>query len=100
MFFYHSAKVVDYLCGQINLTLMGIFNQIVALVFKQLNLCICDLYQCACSVFLVTYKEPDCIIISCLQFTVNLYTITLSVKLAVFLLGCWPDFSVFLTFLA
>gem|GEM_PF-3675991 len=100
MFFYHSTKVVDYLCGQINLTLMGIFNQIVALVFKQLNLCIFDFYQCAGSTLAIAHKELNSIIVSRLQLTVNLYTITLSVKLAVFLLGCWPDFSVFLTFLA
>ena len=100
MFFYHSAKVVDYLCSQISLTLMGIFNQVVVLVFKQLNPCIFDFYQCAGSALVVAYKELNSIIVSRLQLTINLYTITVSIKLAVFLLGCWPDLSVFLTFLA
>lgn len=74
MFFYHSAKVIDYLCCQINLTLMGVFNQIVVLVFKQLNLCVFDFYQCAGSAFVVANKELNSIIVSRLQLTINLYT--------------------------
>ena len=100
MFFYHSAKVIDYLCCQINLTLMGVFNQVVVLVFKQLNLCVFDFYQCAGSALVVANEELNSIIVSRLQLTINLYTKTVSVKLAVFLLCCWSDLSVFLTFLA
>ena len=52
MLFYNSAKVINDLCCQIYLTLIGVFNQIVIFIFKQLYLCILDFYQCAGSILL------------------------------------------------
>lgn len=53
MLFYNSAKVINDLCCQIYLTLIGIFNQIVILIFKQLYLGVFDFYQCTGPVLIV-----------------------------------------------
>ena len=62
MLFNNSAKVINDLCGQIYLTLIGVFNQIVILIFKQLYFGVFDFYQCAGSVFIVAYKKLDSIV--------------------------------------
>ena len=71
MLFHHSAKVINYLCCQIYLTLIGVFDKIVILIFKQLYLCVFDFYQCAGPFFIVAYKELDGIVMLRLQNPVN-----------------------------
>ena len=100
MLFYNSAKVINDLCCQIYLTLIGIFNQIVILVLKQLDFCVFDFDQCTGSVLIVAYKKLYCIVALWLQNTVFLDTIPVSIKLTVFLLCRWSNFSEFLCFLA
>ena len=100
MLFNNLAKIINDLSCQIYLTLIGVFDKIVILIFKQLYLCVFDFYQCACPVFIVAYKELDGIVTLRLQNAVFLDTITVSIKLTVFLLSSRSDFSKLLSFLA
>ena len=100
MLFYDLTQIVNDLCCQIYFTLIGVFYQIVILIFKQLYLCVFYFYQCASSIFVVTYIELNSIVMLRLQNTVLLYTKSVSVKLAVSLLRGRSDFSEFLRFLA
>ena len=100
MFIYHLAQVIHNLSCQIRLTIILIFYQVVIFVLKEFYASVFHLYERTCPVFIVTYIEPNGIVLARYQNAVNLFTIAFFVQFAILLLCIRANLAKLLCFRA